>query len=151
MACPYFMPIARLENGSWPHPARLPLGGGWSGHCTAPGHEGEIPPQHILEAFCNLGYANSCSWSPLTCDCDAVRFAVSAPRDPAASLDPREAPPVPARVLLLHYVCERNHRPIEHGDLKFDLSHATWLVRHDDARIQKMAECFLDAYQKKKS
>ena len=30
----------------------------------------------------------SCSWSPLTCAWDAVRFAVSAPRDPAARLDP---------------------------------------------------------------
>jgi hypothetical protein len=145
------MPVTRLENGSWPHPARLPLGSGWSGHCTAPGHEGEVPPQHILEAFCNLGYASGCSWSPLMCAWDAVRFAVSAPRDPAARRDPREATAVPARVLLLHYVCERNHRPVEHGDLEFDLSRAAWLVRHDDARVQKMAECFLESYLIKKA
>jgi hypothetical protein len=85
------------------------------------------------------------------CAWDAVRFAVSAPRDPAARLHPRETTAVPARVLLLHYVCERNHRPVEHGDLEFDLSRAVWLVRHDDARIQKMAECFLESYLKKKA
>jgi len=143
------MPMARLENGTWPHPARLPLGAGWCGHCTAPGHEGEVPPQDVLEAFCNLGYASSCSWSPLACVWDAVRFAVSARRNPAAPADQQSATPVPARVLLLHFVCERNHRPVEHGDLEFDLSCATWLVRHEDPRIQKMAECFLDSYLKK--
>ena len=31
MACPYFMPVEKLENGTWPHPSRLPLGSGWRG------------------------------------------------------------------------------------------------------------------------
>lgn len=150
MACPFFMPVARLENGSWPHPARLPLGGGWCGHCTAPGHGGELPPQDVLEAFCNLGYASSCSWSPRERLWDAVRFAVSAPRE-SASDEARGADAVPARVLLLRYVCERDHRPVEHGALEFDLAQATWLRRHDDARIQRMAECFLESYLKKKA
>jgi len=57
----------------------------------------------------------------------------------------------PARVLVLQYVCERNHRPVNHGDLEFDLSRATWLREHDDPRIQKMAECFLESYLKKKA
>jgi len=148
LACPFFMPVARLENGSWPHPARLPLGGGWCGHCTAPGHEGELPPQDVLEAFCNLGYASSCSWSPRERLWDAVRFAVSAPRE-SASDEGRDVDK--ARFLLLRYVCERDHRPVEHGDLEFDLSQANWLRRHDDARIQKMAECFLESYLKKKA
>ena len=145
------MPVARLENGSWPHPSRLPLGGGWCGHCTAPGHEGETPKQDVLEAFCNLGYASSCNWSPPERVWDAVRFAVNAPLDSVARSAPRSAAAVPARILLLRYVCERNNRPVEHGDLEFDLSQAAWLVRHDDARIQKMAECFLESYLKKKS
>jgi hypothetical protein len=149
LACPFFMPVAKLENGSWPHPARLPLGGGWCGHCTAPGHEGELPPQDVLEAFCNLGYASSCSWSPRERLWDAVRFAVSAPRESASSHEARDVDA--ARVLFLRYVCERDHRPVEHGDLEFDLSQATWVRRHDDARIQKMAECFLESYLKKKA
>ena len=148
LACPYFMPVARLEHGSWPHPARLPLGGGWCGYCTAPGHEGEIPQKDVLENFCNLGYASGCSWSPPERDWDAVRFAVSAP---VGSGVRSEMPSAVARVLVLRYVCERNHRPVVHGDLEFDLPSATWLQRHDDARIQKMAECFLDSYLKRKA
>lgn len=145
------MPLARLENGTWPHPARLPLGGGWCGHCTAPGHEGEVPAQDVLEAFCNLGYASSCHWSPQERVCDAVRFAVNAPLDSARRSAPSNPPGVPARILLLRYVCEKNNRPVDQGDLEFDLARATWLRRHDDARIQKMAECFLDSYLKKKA
>jgi hypothetical protein len=148
LACPFFMPVARLENGSWPHPARLPLGGGWCGRCTAPGHDGELPPQHVLEAFCNLGYASSCSWSPRERRWDAVRFAVSAPRE-SASHEARDVDA--ARVLLLRYVCERDHRPVDHGDLEFDLAQGVWVRRHADARIQKMAECFLESYLKKKA
>jgi hypothetical protein len=145
------MPVARLECGSWPHPARLPLGGGWCGHCTAPGHESELPPQDVLEAFCNLGYASSCNWSPAERVWDAVRFAVSAPPDFAERAAPQKPAALPARVLVLRYVCERDHRPVEHGDLEFDLAQAVWLRRHDDARIQKMAECFLESYLKKKA
>lgn len=145
LACPYFMPVERLENGSWPHPSRLPLGCGWSGHCTAPGHEGERPAHDILEAFCNLGYASSCGWAPHDRAWDAVRFAVSAPPEQA------EGGKVAVRVLRLRYVCERNHLPVEHGDLEFDLAQAEWLGRHNDARLQKMAECFLESYLKKKA
>lgn len=47
------------------------------------------------------------------------------------------------------YVCERDHHPVLHGDLEFDLSTMTWLRQHEDTRIQKMAECFLDSYLKK--
>ena len=144
MACPYFMPVAKLENGSWPHPARLPLGCGWSGHCTAPGHEDQIPSQDVLEAFCNLGYASSCAWAPRQRTWDSVRFAVAAP-----TLSDKRRSSLPAHILNLTYVCERDHRPAEHGELQFDVLGTTWLRRHDDARIQRMAECFLESYLKK--
>jgi hypothetical protein len=149
LACPYFMPIAKLENGNWPHPARLPLGCGWSGHCTAPGHEDAIPSQDVLQAFCNLGYGNSCGWAPAERRWDAVRFAVVSP-----ARSSREQDPIPsenaARVLRLTVVYEQNNRPAGQGELEFDLSTTTWLRRHEDARIQKMAECFLEAYLKKR-
>lgn len=149
MACPYFMPVVKLENGAWPHPARLPLGCGWNGHCTAPGHEGETPAQDVLEAFCNLGYASSCAWAPPERAWDAVRFAVSAPAGPRGKDNEKRS--ADARVLCLVYVCERDHRPAAHGELTFDLSIAAWTRPHEDPRIQKMAECFLDSYLKKKS
>jgi len=149
LACPYFMPVSKLESGSWPHPARLPLGCGWSGNCTAPGHEGETPAHDILQAFCNLGYASSCSWAPSQRVWDAVRFAVAAPADPKRNT--LSATGAPALTLRLLYVCERDHLPVEHGELEFDLAGATWLRQHRDARVQRMAECFLDTYLKKKS
>lgn len=147
MACPYFMPVVKLENGAWPHPARLPLGCGWNGHCTAPGHEGETPPQDVLEAFCNLGYASSCAWAPQDRLWDAVRFSVSAPADTTGKDKEKRSPA--ATVLRLIYVCERDHRPVAQGELTFDLAVAAWIRPHEDPRIQKMAECFLDSYLKK--
>ena len=61
---------------------------------------------------------------------DAVRFAVSRAARSAWRNRADGMPPLLRRTLLLHYVCERNHRPVEHGDLEFDLSRATWLRQH---------------------
>lgn len=79
-----------------------------------------------------------------------MRFAVIAPHL-GLRPDPRNAAVAPARALVLRYVCERSNRPVEHGDLEFDLSHATWRMQHDDPRVQKMAECYLESYLKRKS
>lgn len=149
MACPYFMPVEKLENGSWPHPARLPLGCGWTGHCTAPGHEEGVPSQDIIEAFCNMGYASSCAWAPQERQWDAVRFSISAPQAGEKRFDLSQVGG--ARVLRLIYVCERDHQPVAHGDLEYDVARSAWLSRHNDARIQKMAECFLESYLKKRN
>jgi len=146
------MPVAKLENGSWPHPARLPLGCGWSGHCTAPGHENDIPSEDVLHSFCNLGYARGCSWAPLERTCDAVRFAVSAPpSEKHRGSDKRRGNEAasPTSILGLTYIGELDHRPAGHGELEFDLARGTWLRRHGDARVQKMAECFLETYLRK--
>ena len=151
LACPYFMPVEKLESGSWQHAARLPLGRGWNGHCTAPGHEGELPAQGILESLCNLGYARACSWSPQLREWDAVRFAVSAPTAPADRQPALSTSVTQSRILRLIYICEREHRPVANGELEFSLSQAAWLRKHSDARIQRMAECFLDSYLKKRS
>jgi hypothetical protein len=129
------MPIEKLENGTWIHPLRLPLGCGWSGHCTAPGHAGEIPSQEELQQFCNLGYAASCPRLPVERAWDTVRFGartvVSTPGVPR---------------IRLRYVCERAHRPADHGTLEFDASRTLWITQHPDPRLQRMAECFLISY-----
>ncbi len=143
MACPYFMPQEKSENGSWPHPARLPLGSGWNGYCTAPGHHGEVPTQDIVEGFCNLGYAAKCAWAPPERDWDAVRFSVCPPEETSKD-------PCGSRVIRLQYVCERDHHPVTNGDLRFDLSNRAWQCSHEDSRVQKMAECFLESYLSKK-
>lgn len=138
------MPVAKLENGSWPHPARLPLGGGWSGYCTAPQHENQIPPQHVLEAFCNLGYATGCPWALPERKWDAVRFAVSAAPETRSREKDNSA-----RLIRICCVVERNHRPVECGDLEFDAEKLVWTKAHEDPRLQRMAECYLKSRMNK--
>lgn len=136
------MPVERLENGTWPHAGRLPLGCGWSGQCTAPGHEGETPAPEELREFCNLGYAEGCGRLPRDRAWDSVRFAARTVSD---GIGDRGR-------IHVRYVCERGHRPAEHGMLEFDPAQARWEPRHRDRRVQRMAECFLESYiEKRKS
>jgi hypothetical protein len=135
VACPFFMPSKQLEEGLWLHPSRLPLGAGFRGHCTAPGHEGAEPASGELREFCNLGYARGCSRLPAERIWDAVRFS------PVSVAEQR---------IQLRYVCEREHRPGEQGTLEYDVTRNLWLARHGDARIQKMAECYVEAYLRRR-
>jgi len=146
MACPFFMPIEKLEGGTWAHPSRLPLGCGWSGHCTAPGHEGEQLEQLEDLHSCNLGYADSCRRMPPERAWDAVRFAVR-----ANALRTVSGNEEPAGRIELQYVCERQHRPVEYGTLEFDAPARTWLRSHGDARVQKMAECYLQVHLERRT
>jgi hypothetical protein len=51
----------------------------------------------------------------------------------------------------IRYVCERGHRPVEHGVLVFDIAKARWELLHRDNRVQRMAECFLESYLEKRT
>ncbi|MGA2647840.1 MAG: hypothetical protein ABSF15_24335 [Candidatus Sulfotelmatobacter sp.] len=141
MACPYFMPAEKLENGTWLHANRLPLGCGWSGRCTAPGHQDELPSPNELQEFCNLGYAQACQRLPQERAWDSVRFGARTLGDGTSGT---------GRLIQLRYVCERDHRPAEHGILQFDAAQSRWNQRHHDSRVQRMAECFLDLYLEKR-
>ena len=142
MACPFFMPVEKLENGAWLHASRLPLGCGWTGRCTAPGHENAVPSQDELRDFCNLGYAEGCAHLPRQRVWDSVRFG--------ARTVPSDGKNFTGGHIQIHYVCERDHRPVEHGTLKFDAVTAQWELRHRDNRVQRMAECFLASYVDKR-
>jgi hypothetical protein len=142
VACPYFMPIEKLENGAWAHAGRLPLGCGWSGHCTAPGHEKSVPSQEELRDFCNLGYAEGCRRLPRERVWDSVRFGARSVAGDGENCCPAH--------IEIRYVCERDHRPVEHGTLRFDAISANWELGHPDNRVQRMAECFLANYLEKK-
>ena len=141
MACPFFMPMEKFENGAWLHAHRLPLGCGWSGQCTAPGHEGEIPSLDELQEFCNLGYAGLCTRQPRDRAWDSVRFGAKAISETAQKRIDR---------IQIRYICERDHQPVQHGHLEFDIVLDRWLDRHPDSRVQRMAECYLAAYLEKK-
>jgi hypothetical protein len=140
VACPFFMPVEKLENGAWLHPGRLPLGCGWSGQCTAPGHAGEVPSQEELREFCNLGYAEGCGRLPRERAWDSVRFAARTVSGDGGN----------GGRVQVQYVCERGHRPAEHGVLEFDPVESRWVELHRDSRVQRMAECFLESYIEKR-
>jgi hypothetical protein len=135
VACPFFMPVQILEGGAWIHPSRLPLGGGWSGYCQAPGHAGVRPSDQELQDSCNLGYAK-CSRIPEQRVSDAVRFGIASDR---------------GSEIVLSYVLEKSHYPASHGSLNCNLLTGCWASPHPDGRIQKMAECFLQAYLVRRS
>jgi hypothetical protein len=130
VACPFFLPVKRFEEGVWLHPSRLPLGSPWQGCCTAAG-DAAISTAGELEQ-CNLGYASNCSRLPRERQWDAVRFAVSSDHE--------------SRVCLT-YVCEKNHQPGGNGRLEFSVVTDRWVTSHPDPRIQKMAECFLESWR----
>jgi hypothetical protein len=136
VACPFFLPIKRWEEGGWLHASRLPLGGGWTGYCSAPGHEGTTPGGEEMRELCNMGYATSCQRLPVERAYDAVRFSVARER---------------GKELSLQFVCEAGHRPVQHGTLDYDSHLGQWISSHADARIQKMAECYVESYLARRS
>ena len=131
LACPFFVPLEILNDGSWPHPSRLPLGAGWTGNCLASGQELPASDAHVRE-FCNLGNATACPHLPRNRDWDAVRFSV--------------ASTTASRSRCVMYA-SRAHAPIEHGKLTFDLASEVWLNAHTDPRIVRLASSYLQAYR----
>lgn len=84
---------------------------------------------------------------PIERDWDAVRFAFSASTEVRARVGPLDGNGrSPNGIVHLRYSCEREHLPVEHGSLQFDLSAALWLQKHGDERVQRMAECFLESH-----
>ena len=131
MTCPFFVPTAKSEEGLWIHPSRLPLGAGWQGYCSAPGHLGARPSKDEIRDCCNLGYASACPRLPKQRRSDAVRFSIA--RDSGGRL-------------LIWFVAEAGHLPVEHATLEYDIPRQSWVVPHPDARTQRLAECYLESY-----
>jgi hypothetical protein len=131
LACPFFVPREILNDGSWPHPSRLPLGAGWKGQCCA--SDQTLSPDDLqIREFCNLGYATRCPHLPAQRDWDAIRFAVASTSD---------------EQITVSYSCELGHAPKEHGNMTFDLSREIWLNTHSDARVRRLADAFLQTYR----
>ena len=137
MACPFFVPFEVVNDGSWPHPSRLPLGAGWTGNCLASGQEIVASDAHVRE-FCNLGYARACPHLPPRRDWDAVRFSIT-------HVGPEQ--------VAICFVCELDHAPIEYGKLTFDLVNDVWLNLNPsvDARVLRLAICYLQTYRGRQS
>ncbi|MGZ7091139.1 MAG: hypothetical protein ACXVKH_16865 [Candidatus Angelobacter sp.] len=108
----------------------MPLGAGFTGTCRAGADE--ITPSEIeLREFCNIGYAGGCCHMPADRCADGVRFAVA--RDEESRI-------------VLHYVSERFHQPVEYGRLEYDCQSQRWLAPMRDPCLQRQAECYIEVY-----
>ena len=153
MACPYFFPKEKCFTVGWAFPSRLPLGAGFCGTCRAPtpawakpaqsGYPGAgveaaevVPDDATLRDFCNLGHAHGCSRMPIERRADSVRLAV------AKDLGER---------IVLNYVYDLNHLPLEHGQLEYDCATQSWLFAAPDACLQRQAECYLAVYLERRA
>lgn len=139
MACPYFVPREIVYDIAWPHPARLPLGAGWTGSCCAAGPDESVATPidvSYVRDFCNLGYASACPYLPATREWDAIRFSVA-----GAS----------AGQITFTYICERNHAPAAHGTMTYDFAAEAWRDAHPDPRVLRLAASYLRAYRARQS
>jgi len=133
MACPYFLPANAVPARC----GRIRCACPWATadrKVRRARHEGAQPTDTELKDGCNLGYAR-CRRLPQQRPCDAVRFVLARDRD---------------HTLDIQYVCEIGHAPGAHGMLEFDTGAARWTVSHPDPRLQKLAECYLDSYLRRK-
>jgi hypothetical protein len=135
VACPYFYPTTRSSGLYWPFPARLPLGAGFRGCCTA-GAAQSVPTETELQNFCNVGYARQCSRLPAERRGDAVRFSVAIAADD---------------LIVLRYVCERDHAPVDHGELRYQPSSGKFQNGSADVVLMRQAECYVEMYLERRS
>jgi hypothetical protein len=132
VACPYFFPKEKSYAIGWAFPSRLPLGAGFCGTCRAGREEAEaVPDDATLRDFCNLGHARGCTRMPTERHADSVRFAVAA--------DTGER-------IVIQYVYDRDHSPVEHGQLDYNCAAGGWISTIADACVQRQAECYLAVY-----
>jgi len=103
--CPFFFPLRVLEPTAWLRPPRMPLGNTYAGVCHALPGAPVAPAEVRQQDLCNRGYARGqCDCFPADAAADAVRFSILGEED--------------GRIRLL-YVLEKNHAPVEHGQLEF--------------------------------
>jgi len=94
------------------------------------------PLESEIREFCNLGYATLCPHLPQQRDWDAIRFAVARASD---------------EQIVLSYSCELDHAPREHGTMTFNVSRQAWVNTHADARVNRLADSYLQSYRSRQS
>lgn len=132
MACPFFVPIARLDQDGWIHAPRLPLGNPYTGICQARPEEPFDPPEPSQHDLCNCGYARGrCDRFPTESAADAVRFSIT-------SLE--------TDLVRLTYVLERNHAPVEYGALKYAIGESRFVDAPPLPILEMQAKAFLQSH-----
>ncbi len=89
-----------------------------------------MPAEDELREFCNVGYGNGCTKLPQSRRADCLRFVA---RENGVRI-------------VLSYVYEREHAPVEHGQIEYDCNTGSWPVTFNDECAQRQAECYLAVY-----
>jgi hypothetical protein len=131
MACPYFYPVARLEEDLWAVPPRLPLGDAYMGECRS-GDVPHQPPDTLIRTSCNSGYPRGkCDCFPQDSRADALRFSVAADQGDG---------------IRLQYIFEKDCWPLDHGELCYSVSQHSFASEPADQIVARQAAAFLESY-----
>jgi hypothetical protein len=131
VACPFFRPTQRLEDGAWLKPPRLPLGDPWRGVCTAedPATEPSLP---ILRELCNTGYARGrCERFPSAAESDAARFSVT-----------RDEPDG----VTVTFILERDYAPFSYGTVRYKVASQRFDPEFSGDVMSEQAQRFIESY-----
>lgn len=135
MACPFFFPLRRLDQGAWLNPPRLPLGDPYSGECRADAAAPFEPPEEHQRERCNCGYARfRCSHYPEGAAGDAVRFSVLS--DSSGRIE-------------VIYAVERDHAPVEHGRLVYFREEDRWEDASVSGLLTRQAGAFVESHRRR--
>ena len=136
MACPFFVPSRRLETTGWTRPPRFPLGDLFCGTCHAQPSTVAEPPEAHQRELCNCGYAGGrCDRFPGGNAADAVRFSVT--------------DDTPNRLLVV-YVVEKNHAPVEFGTLEYVVADSSLGGPLISDVLTQQARAFLESYLRRR-
>lgn len=138
MACPFFHPTERFEDGTWLQPPRLPLGDPCRGRCTVLVDDPIEPGLDEVRKFCNLGYARGrCPRFPAAFDGpDAIRFSIANENSDTLSL-----------VCIL----ERDYSPGRHSAMVYDMRSACFTTRSESSNLDAQARQFVESYLSRRS
>ena len=136
MACPYFYPVERFEDGAWLKPPRLPLGDPCRGACHAATGTAELSLDE-LRAFCNVGYARgNCTRFPADAEADAIRFSIA--EDHGGIVD-------------VIYIFEREYGPLRHGLARCSAEPSEISDAPDDPILRAQLQRFLESYLRRRT
>jgi hypothetical protein len=131
MPCPYFYPVARLEEDLWAVPPRLPLGDAYTGECRS-GAISHQPEDAVMRTTCNSGYARGrCDRFPRDARADAVRFSVAGDEGDG---------------IRLLYIFEKECWPLDHGELRYSVSERSFASEPADEVLARQAAAFVGSY-----
>ena len=135
MACPYFYPVARLDNREWTVAPRWPLGDAYRGECRAL-DEPFQPDEKLERETCNVGYGRGCCGNfPSESDADAARFHIA--RDSGAALS-------------IQYIVEKGWWPLRHGVMEYSSATKSFTDAPQDPILGRQASAFAESYLRRR-